>query len=89
MIVCQCTGVTDAKLRSMIDNGVESLDDLMRRTGAGLCCAPCREEIAALWRACAATAPSVGTDVDDHVLAEPASNDAAEVLAPRDDARLA
>ena len=48
MIVCQCAGVTDATIRRLIEDGVGSLNQIIRLTGAGRCCAPCRDEIRAL-----------------------------------------
>jgi bacterioferritin-associated ferredoxin len=32
----------------MVREGARSVADIARRSGAGLCCAPCRREIAAL-----------------------------------------
>jgi bacterioferritin-associated ferredoxin len=54
MILCQCTGVTDATIKKLIENGASSVPEITRRCGAGRCCACCRAEIAALL----GTAPS-------------------------------
>ena len=48
MIVCQCAGVSDGAILQMIREGASSVAEIGRRTGAGLCCAPCRREIAGL-----------------------------------------
>lgn len=48
MIVCHCAGVTDSDITRLIRDGVSSVSEIARRSGAGRCCAPCREEIAAL-----------------------------------------
>ena len=53
MIICQCTGVTDSRLKDLIREGASTVAEITRRCGAGRCCAPCREEIAALlYRTC-------------------------------------
>jgi bacterioferritin-associated ferredoxin len=46
MIVCHCTGTTDEAIGRLAREGVVSVREVVRRTGAGRCCAPCREEIA-------------------------------------------
>ena len=48
MIVCHCAGVTDRAIQQLARDGVQSVKDVIRRTGAGRCCAPCRSEIAAI-----------------------------------------
>jgi bacterioferritin-associated ferredoxin len=48
MIVCHCTGVSDAMIRQMVRDGAQSAADIGQRSGAGLCCLPCRREIATL-----------------------------------------
>jgi bacterioferritin-associated ferredoxin len=48
MILCHCAGVTDSTIARVIEEGAASVADVTRLTGAGLCCAPCREEIAGL-----------------------------------------
>lgn len=48
MIVCHCAGVTDRAITSLIRDGASTVRDIVRRTGAGRCCAPCRDEIRAL-----------------------------------------
>jgi bacterioferritin-associated ferredoxin len=45
MIVCACTGTTDADISRLARDGARSVSEIVRRTGAGRCCAPCREEI--------------------------------------------
>ena len=46
MIICQCTGATDNAIKNLIREGAESVADIVRRSGSGRCCAPCRQEIA-------------------------------------------
>jgi len=48
MIVCHCAGVTDTAIQQLIASGARSVRDIVRETGAGRCCAPCRREIASL-----------------------------------------
>jgi bacterioferritin-associated ferredoxin len=48
MIVCHCAGVTDSAIARVIEEGAASIADVTRLTGAGRCCAPCRQEIATL-----------------------------------------
>lgn len=48
MIVCHCAGVTDRAILDLARDGVRTVKDVIRQTGAGRCCAPCRTEIAAL-----------------------------------------
>jgi bacterioferritin-associated ferredoxin len=48
MIVCQCAGVTDTTIRRLVEDGIGSLNQIIRLTGAGRCCAPCRDEIRTL-----------------------------------------
>ncbi len=45
MIVCHCAGVTDDAIRALVRDGVSTVRAIVRRTGAGRCCAPCRDEI--------------------------------------------
>lgn len=45
MIVCTCTGTTDADIARLVREGVGSVSEVVQRTGAGRCCAPCRDEI--------------------------------------------
>jgi nitrite reductase (NADH) large subunit len=45
MIVCHCTGVTDDAIRALVRDGVSTVRGIVRRTGAGRCCTPCRDEI--------------------------------------------
>ncbi len=49
MIVCHCAGVTDHAILQLVrEEAVQSVRDVVRQTGAGRCCAPCRQEIASL-----------------------------------------
>lgn len=48
MIVCQCAGVSDGMIRQMIRDGAGSVAEIGQRSGAGLCCGPCRREVASL-----------------------------------------
>jgi len=56
MIICHCAGVTDRAITELIREGASTVTDVVRRTGAGRRCAPCRDEIRALLCA-AAPAP--------------------------------
>jgi len=48
MIICHCTGTTDATITQLARDGVASVAEITRHTGAGSCCEPCRDEIARL-----------------------------------------
>ena len=48
MIVCHCAGVTDRAILQLARDGAQTVQDVVRASGAGRCCAPCRSEIAAL-----------------------------------------
>ena len=48
MIICHCAAVTDSDIHRLIRDGASTVKDIVRRSGAGRCCAPCREEIAAM-----------------------------------------
>jgi len=48
MIICHCTGTTDATIARLARDGVDSVAEVTRQTGAGACCTPCRDEIAQL-----------------------------------------
>jgi len=54
MIVCHCAAVTDRAITDLIRDGASTVQEIVHRTGAGRCCAPCRDEIRALL---SATAP--------------------------------
>ena len=55
MIVCHCARVTDRDIHSAIQSGATSLAAVVRSTGAGRCCQPCRDEIVSLLRGAAVT----------------------------------
>ena len=57
MILCHCAGITDRAIAEVIAAGAATVRDVVQRTGAGRCCAPCREEIRTLLGA-AATLPA-------------------------------
>jgi len=48
MIVCHCAGVTDHAITALIRDGASTVKEIVQRTGAGRCCAPCRDEIRSL-----------------------------------------
>lgn len=48
MIVCHCAGVSDATIARLVESGVRTLAEITRLTGAGQCCAPCRDELRSL-----------------------------------------
>ena len=58
MILCHCVGVSDYMIRKLIAAGASSLAEITRRSGAGRCCAPCREEIASLLHSASAAPPA-------------------------------
>lgn len=45
MIFCHCAGVTEAEVVRSVLEGAATVEDVSRRCGAGVTCAPCREEI--------------------------------------------
>jgi len=75
MVQCQCVGVTDVTIKRLIEEGASSVGEITRRCGAGRCCVPCRQEIAALLycRRCSQAEASVGD-------APPTSPDHAQAL---------
>lgn len=62
MIICQCAGVTDRAIVQLAREGVGTVAEIMRRTGAGQCCAPCRVEIAAVLQSAAAESSHAGCE---------------------------
>lgn len=48
MIVCHCAGVTDRDILQLARDGAQTVKEIVRASGAGRCCKPCRSEIAAL-----------------------------------------
>lgn len=46
MYLCLCRSVSDRTARSLVKEGVCSVPELMRRTGAGTGCGACVEELA-------------------------------------------
>ena len=48
MIVCHCANVTDRDIRAAIDRGADNVRAIIKATGAGRCCAPCRDEIGSI-----------------------------------------
>lgn len=48
MIVCHCARVTDRDIRAAIEQGAHTVSAVVKSTGAGRCCAPCRDEIRTL-----------------------------------------
>jgi len=43
MVVCVCKGLTDSHLRTLIDGGSDTLEHLVRASGAGTDCGGCWE----------------------------------------------
>ncbi len=58
MIVCHCAAVSDRTITDLVREGVSTLKDIARRTGAGRCCRPCRDEIQSIVSAATATGPA-------------------------------
>ena len=50
MIICECTGTTDAKIRAIARDGAKTVAEVARRCGAGACCQSCRPAIARILR---------------------------------------
>jgi bacterioferritin-associated ferredoxin len=48
MYVCLCKGVSDRAIKKLVDEGVSSVAEVMRCTGAGTKCGSCISEIACL-----------------------------------------
>ncbi len=70
MYVCLCTGVTDGEIRKLAAEGVSSIDEVGRCTGAGTKCGSCRRSIGALL---AGGDPSPGVSVRRLRMARPAA----------------
>jgi len=45
MIICQCTGTTDADIARLREQGMDTVSGIVSATGAGRNCGPCRREI--------------------------------------------
>ena len=45
MIVCVCRAVCDRKLRTLVDQGVDTVEKIERACGAGGDCGTCRGEV--------------------------------------------
>ena len=54
MLVCHCAAVTDRTIAEAVRAGASTVADVVRCTGAGRRCAPCRDEIRALLGSAAA-----------------------------------
>ncbi len=48
MILCQCSGVTDATIHKLISEGASTLKAIAASCGAGKRCKPCASEIASM-----------------------------------------
>jgi bacterioferritin-associated ferredoxin len=48
MYVCLCMGVSDREIKQLVCEGVRSVDEVMRCSGAGTRCGTCIAEIAGL-----------------------------------------
>ena len=59
MIVCECTGTTDATIRALARDGVKNVPEVARRCGAGGCCQSCRPLIARILRTTAKSEASI------------------------------
>jgi bacterioferritin-associated ferredoxin len=51
MIICECTGTSDATIRALAREGVTKVPEVTRRCGAGGCCQSCRPTIARILKA--------------------------------------
>lgn len=50
MYVCLCKGVSNRTIRSCLDDGARSLEEVGRRCGAGTACGSCRLDIDGMLR---------------------------------------
>jgi bacterioferritin-associated ferredoxin len=48
MIVCQCNRVTDRQIRRAVRDGAQTLRAVAQRSGAGLCCGGCHDDVRAV-----------------------------------------
>jgi bacterioferritin-associated ferredoxin len=48
MFVCLCEGVTDREIHAALDEGCQSIPDVIECTGAGSGCGACHETIATI-----------------------------------------
>jgi bacterioferritin-associated ferredoxin len=51
MIVCECTGTSDKKIRNLVHEGATTVAEITRRCGAGGCCRACRPLISRIVKA--------------------------------------
>lgn len=70
MIVCECTGTSDRKIRALAEEGVTKVAEVTRRCGAGGCCQSCRPAIARILRQVAAEREGEASAAVVPVLAE-------------------
>jgi len=45
MIVCVCKAVSDRTIRTSIDDGIDSFDELQFELGVATCCGRCEESV--------------------------------------------
>lgn len=63
MIICECTGTSDATIRALAREGVTKVSEVTRRCGAGGCCQSCRPRIARILKGSAAAPAAAETVV--------------------------
>jgi bacterioferritin-associated ferredoxin len=63
MIICECTGTSDATIRALAREGVTKVSEVTRRCGAGGCCQSCRPTIARILKANAVAPAPADTPV--------------------------
>lgn len=75
MVVCECTGVTAAKIRKTAEAGATTVSEVTRATGAGGCCQSCRPAISRILRRVAAEKEAARIEAAraDATVAEPAT----------------
>ncbi|OUR85360.1 (2Fe-2S)-binding protein [Methylophaga sp. 42_8_T64] len=44
-ILCECSGTTKNKIKSLIEQGIDSFDDISRKTGAASGCGSCEWDL--------------------------------------------
>jgi bacterioferritin-associated ferredoxin len=47
-VICRCSGTTETRILHLLDQGVDTLDDISRATGAASGCGSCDTDILAL-----------------------------------------
>lgn len=46
--ICYCSGTTEEKIKTLVDDGIDDLDSISRRTGACAGCGACETAVSEL-----------------------------------------